>query len=227
MAKLPQTPETYDVIFSSGGHRGIFDLPYWQSPYYPLNRAVLRVLRRHRTQSVLEVGCGTGAFAHMVFERTRLAYRGFDFSPVALARAAARTGRPDAFFQGDATKAASYAGEYDALVCTEVLEHIVDDRGAVAEWPTGCLCVSSVPNFDSDTHERFFVDEADVRRRYGDLLHIDGIFRVKKPVLPILTWRRYARAIAKSWRRPRLLLDVLGAAPFSRTGGWFVFYGRK
>ncbi|WP_448192587.1 methyltransferase domain-containing protein [Azospirillum sp. sgz301742] len=44
-------------------------------------RAALSEVERLRGRSVLEVGCGSGAFAHMLFDRTDMAYRGFDFSP--------------------------------------------------------------------------------------------------------------------------------------------------
>jgi 2-polyprenyl-3-methyl-5-hydroxy-6-metoxy-1,4-benzoquinol methylase len=225
MHRLPQVPETYDRIYATGGHNGVYDLPYWQSIFYPLDRAVLRLLGRHRSTSLLDVGCGTGAFAHLVLRRTRLRSRGFDFSPVAVARAVARTGRSDRFSVADAMRPEAYAGEYDAIVCTEVLEHLPDDLGVMAHWPSGCRCFCSVPNFDADTHERVFLDEAQVRARYAPLLDIDVMMRVKRPPLPDLSWRSYARAALWCRREPSQLWRRLGGGPF--TSGWFVFSGRR
>src|SRR5437762_12482019 len=108
MKKLPQTSETYNKLFADGGDQGVFDLPYWQSAYYPLFKHVLRAVRRSNATSVLEVGCGTGAFAHLLMSTTTLYYRGFDFSNVAVDKAIARTQRPNAFRLGDATEPSSY-----------------------------------------------------------------------------------------------------------------------
>jgi SAM-dependent methyltransferase len=165
--KLEQVPETYDEMFRDGGFAGIFDLPYKSSPYLPMFKEVLGELKRNGAKSVMEVGCGTGAFAHLLLDTTNMAYRGFDFSGVAVDRAKKRFGKPDLFFQGDARDAGCYDGDFDAIVCTEVLEHVVEDLDVVSIWPADRLLVCSVPNFDAATHERFFRTEDEVTSRYG------------------------------------------------------------
>jgi SAM-dependent methyltransferase len=228
MEKKLQAPETYDAMFSEGGSDGIFDLPYRRSGYYPLFRAVARLLQQRQPASVLEVGCGTGAMAHLLFDRTTLDYRGFDFSPLAVDKARARTGRRDAFYVADATAAATYAGQHrDAIVCTEVLEHIEQDREAMAHWPTGTWCVCSVPNYDADTHVRLFRTEEEVRERYGALIDIQHIHRLHKPFLNDLSWGQRWRALRWNRYRPDRLLWLLGFSSFDRDGGWFVFAGVK
>ena len=79
MEKKYQESRTYDEMFSEGGHDGVFDLPYRHSCYYPMYKIVLSMIRRLGMNSILEVGCGSGAFAHMVLEQTKLQYQGFDF----------------------------------------------------------------------------------------------------------------------------------------------------
>lgn len=219
-----QVPFTYDAMYRSGGYEGVYELPYRHSHYYPLFRAVLAELRRRNARSVLEVGCGSGAFASMVFEKTRIDYAGFDFSSVAVEKARARTGRKDAFYIGDATDARSYARPRPTIVCTEVLEHVEADRRVVEIWAAGTDCICSVPNFDSSTHVRHFRSEAEVRERYGDLIDIRSIRRVKAPVLTDLSWRSYLRAIRWNRYRPRRLLDIAGFSSFD-SGGWFLFTG--
>ena len=228
MMRPEQSPQTYDKMFADGGYQGVYDLPYWHSSYFPLFKRVLRELLRHNVKSVLEVGCGAGGFAHLVMDKTKLHYRGFDFSAVAVKKAIERTQRPDAFYVGDATAESSYEGHnYECIVCTEVLEHVEQDLKAIEKWKAGVLCICSVPNFDSETHERFFRSEDEVRARYGALIDIKEIARVKKPVLSDISRANVLRAIRWNRYRPKRLLGILGLGTFDSIGGWFVFSGTR
>ncbi len=135
---------------------------------------------RARPRSVLEVGCGSGLFAEMLVKETQVAYRGFDFSPVGIAHARARLPGA-ALFVGDALAPASYSGDYDCIICSEVLEHIAGDLDVIALWPRGTLCVCSVPNFDYPTHVRRFRTEHEVRERYGEAIDIKGDHANRRP----------------------------------------------
>jgi SAM-dependent methyltransferase len=220
--------EQYDRIYATGGAERIYDVPYRQSGYYPLFREVQRILKRQNVQSVLEVGCGTGGLAHLLKDREpHIRYQGFDFSPVAVQRASARVSEPEDFFVGDAKAKESYRGDFDSIVCTEVLEHIEADLEVVAQWPAGAYCVCSVPNFDADNHVRHFTSEEDVRRRYGSLIDIERIVKVKKPFLTDLSARSRARALLWNRYRPRRLLAILGLVSSETLGGWYLFAGRR
>ena len=127
--------DQYDAIYASGGRSGIYELPYRHSWNFPLFKRVTQLLKASAATSVLEVGCGTGGLAHMVTEKTRVSYRGFDFSPVAVERARARLKGSQEFFVGDARLPESYAVPAEAIVCTEVLEHIQDDLEVIQNWP--------------------------------------------------------------------------------------------
>lgn len=226
LEKKPQVPQTYDAMFEIGGEAGVFDLPYKRSPYYPMFKAVRSSLMRRAPQRVLEVGCGTGPLAHLLQETTRISYQGFDFSDVAVRKARARTGHSDRFFVGDATAAATYEGlQYDAIVCTEVLEHLEDDLGVLRHWKEGTYCVCSVPNYDADTHVRFFRDEAAVRARYGQLIDIQSIERRCKPFLNDLRFGQWLKAVRWNRNRPDRLRWLLGFSDFDANGGWFIFAG--
>jgi SAM-dependent methyltransferase len=228
MEKAVQSKELYDSMYTEGGFEGVYNLPYQHSAYYPLFKQVLHQVVRNKSRSVLEVGCGTGAFAKMVMDRTNLNYQGFDFSSVAVEKAIARTGRGAAFYEGDATSHAPYEGkQYDCVVCTEVLEHIEKDLDAISQWPAGTFCVCSVPNFDADSHVRFFRTEEEVRTRYEKLIDITDIVRVKKPALADISRSNVLRALRWSRYRPRQLLEILGIGSFDSLGGWFCFWGIK
>jgi len=228
MDKVVQSTAVYDRIFSEGGYQGIYDLPYRHSAYYPLFKRVLRELVRHGSKSVLEVGCGTGAFAHMVLEKSRLAYQGFDFSTVAVNRAVARTRRSYPFYVGDATAASTYEGRhFDAIVCTEVLEHVERDLEAISKWKRGTFCICSVPNFDSETHVRYFRSAEEVRSRYGQLIDIERVTLIKKPVLSDISLPNVLRALRWNRYRPRRFMEILGIGTFESIGGWFLFSGTR
>lgn len=227
MEKKPQVAATYDEMFREGGFLGVFDLPYRRSPYFPLFRGVAEIVKQQRTQRLLEVGCGTGTFAHYLFDtQGAVQYAGFDFSAVAVDKARARTGRRDCFFVGDATAAETYAGRvYDTIVCTEVLEHLEDDLGVIGNWAAGAQVVCSVPNYDADTHVRHFGSEAEVLARYSPLVDIAAIRRLNKPFLNDLTLRNWLQALRWNRYRPERLKWLLGFSDFDRNGGWFVFSG--
>jgi glycosyltransferase involved in cell wall biosynthesis/SAM-dependent methyltransferase len=117
---------------------------------------------------VLEVGCGRGAFGARLAQRYR--YLGVEPDPTSFAVAAARVG---AVGRGEVRNTASgaLAGQEFDLVCAfEVLEHIEDDAGAVAEWATllrpGGWLLLSVP-----AHQR----------RFGAWDEIVGHFRRYEP----------------------------------------------
>jgi len=225
---MPQVPKTYDEMFKAGGHAGVFDLPYRRSPYYPMFKAVREFLYEQNVQRLLEVGVGTGTMAHMLFDGRPIAYRGFDFSPVAVEKAKKRTGRSEEFFVGDATLRATYANlQYDAIVCTEVLEHIEDDLLAISHWAPGTFCVCSVPNYDADTHVRHFKTAAEVAGRYEGLIDIQSIVTRRKPFLDDLSLASWLKAVR--WNRYRLdrLRWLMGFSDFDNDGGWFIFAGRR
>ena len=227
MDRLPHTPDTYDAMFTAGGYAGVYSLPYRHTWYYPLYKAVIAAAKRHAARQILEVGCGTGGFAHLLFDTSNIAYHGFDFSSEAVRQARARTARADAFEVADATRAESYQHVFDTIVCTEVLEHIEPDREAISLWPGGTWCICSVPNFDSSAHVRFFTKESEVLERYGDLLDIASVVRIKKPAIPDISMRNRLRHLRWNLTRPSRLLTMLGISSFENSGGWFVFVGKR
>jgi len=113
---------------------------------------------------ILDVGCGTGANA-LAWTRFGTVV-GVDFSDQALERCQ-RRGLSE-LARGDATKLPLGDATADALVATDILEHLEDDRAALIEWkrvlkPGGHL-VLTVPAY------RFLWGEHDValmhHRRY-------------------------------------------------------------
>ena len=227
MLKKKQTSSTYDEMFVQGSTCSPYHMHYSESWYFPMYQAVLKEIRRSKAERILEVGCGTGGFAHLLMERYPISYRGFDFSPVAVEKAIARTNSPKFFFVANALTPELYKNNASTIVCTEVLEHIPQDLKLVELWPVGTYCICSVPNYDSQYHERFFKDEAEVLSRYGHLIEIDQIKRVKKPVLENIATSNLLRHLRWNRYRPKRLLELLGFGDFDKVGGWFIFSGKR
>lgn len=204
-----------------------YDLPYTQSHYYPMFAATLDEVKRLGAKSVLEVGCGSGSFAQMMFDRTSATYHGFDFSKTGVEKAIARNGKDDVFSVSNALEAESYDRDFDTIVCTEVLEHIERDLDVVAQWPTGISCVCSVPNFDFATHVRHFLHEDEVRARYEGLIDIEKIVRVPRSLIRGRGLAEYLRQLRWNRDNPKRFMALLGYKTFDNLAGWFVFSGKR
>lgn len=135
---------------------------------------------------VVDVGCGTGRFAELLHRRGVTRYMGFDFAPAVVAEAA-RYCRHDGFsFEVADVRDWQHGPNLPDECCyvlLEVLEHLDDDRDALARIPGGLPVVFSVPSFWSESHVRRFAQPRDVFDRYGDLLDFTGWKSVAFPML--------------------------------------------
>lgn len=203
----------------------LYSAPDVKTAYQPLFRLIVQEMLLLHSRSILEVGCGAGVLANMVCA-TGVTYTGFDIADKGIALARAANPERGRFFVGSATNPQSYAGDYDTIICSEVLEHIKDDRETVGLWPPEKRVICSVPNFADPTHVRLFTTDEEVRKRYGDFIKFDRINRIATPVAAGLTWREYVRRVR--WAREngwRGVLGALGVNSFNWHGGWFVFVG--
>lgn len=195
--------------------------------YLPLFTEVVRLLKQRRCRSILEVGCGNGFLAELILNDCVCKYTGFDFSQAALSNAGARTNRPELFYHANALHRNAYWGEYDGVVCTEVLEHIEDDFRVIRNWREGAWCFCSVPNFDYEGHVRFFRSAEAVKSRYGKLIRIENLIQVARPINPGRDISTYFEALKWNRNNPARLLGYFGVQRFRRLGGWFVFCGLR
>lgn len=155
----------YDSVFSANPN---YRAHYRESSYYPLWCAVAE--RVPPDARVLEIGCGPGQLAELLWDRGVRSYHGFDFSPVAIRGARQRVPQLS-FALEDAADPAAYEGDYDLVLAVEVLEHVDDDVALLARAAApGRSCVLSVPTADSQAHVRFFPNTQSVSRRYSSSL---------------------------------------------------------
>jgi ubiquinone/menaquinone biosynthesis C-methylase UbiE len=109
--------------------------------------ATFRLLDAQPGDRVLEVGCGAG---HLLARLPAGRAFGIDLAESLLARTRARVGGRAVLAQADAAALPFTAGAFERVYCSEVLEHLVDPRAAVAEiarvLTPGGVAVLSVPN---------------------------------------------------------------------------------
>lgn len=156
----------YDQRYSGAVHE--YTVHYSSSRYLPVWEAISNRIKPGA--HILEIGCGPAQLAHMLIDRAIPAsYVGFDFSPAAIELA--KKNLPGQRLEvGDArTTDLVNTLDFDVVICTEVLEHIIDDIPVLERIPNGVQVLATVPNFDYKTHVRFFADAVEVRARYGHM----------------------------------------------------------
>lgn len=168
--------EFYDRMYDSEQE---YALDFRESMYLSLWARVYMFLRRIPGARVLEAGCGSGQFASFL---ARLGFRdyvrGFDLSGQAVQTARKRVDFD--FVQSDATDPDAYAGDYNTIVSLETLEHIPDDFSALRHFPAGKFVVITLPDFEYESHYRWFTTPRQIERRYYRTLDIRRIVKIEK-----------------------------------------------
>jgi 2-polyprenyl-3-methyl-5-hydroxy-6-metoxy-1,4-benzoquinol methylase len=164
----------YNQAYLQGG---IYHMHYTDSPYYAIWMRALEIIREINNPEIIEIGCGSGQFANLLFDHGIDQYRGIDFSEEAI-RLAKRTNDrfADKFSVDNAYTSQIFQSRYNTVILFEVLEHLLEDITVINRARAGSKVFFSVPNFDSESHVRFFRHQNDIVNRYGDFLKIDDIF---------------------------------------------------
>ncbi|OBF76920.1 SAM-dependent methyltransferase [Mycobacterium sp. 852002-51613_SCH5001154] len=123
--------------------------PTSASMYYRYTRQEMLPFMPTDAQRVLELGCAEGVFAAAVKERTGAEVWGIEFSAQAAEHARKRI---DRVLVGDANAQIAELPDsyFDAVVCNDVLEHLVDPTATLkqlrAKLRPGGVVVASIPN---------------------------------------------------------------------------------
>lgn len=182
--------QIYDDCYQSGGANGNYHKHYTQSMYYLSWKSAMTYIQKlDPSTKILEVGCGVGQFANMLFDQGFTNYTGFDFSEEAV-KWAKQTNAPyaDRFFTADAFETELITKQYDLVICFEVLEHLWKDLELLERIPSGTPLLLSLPNFDDPYHVRYFQSEDEVRQRYRQVMRIADI---KTTILDVYSWLYY------------------------------------
>jgi 2-polyprenyl-3-methyl-5-hydroxy-6-metoxy-1,4-benzoquinol methylase len=175
---LEKEANYYDAIFE---HDTMFHTEYKDSVYYVPWTQVIVFLRRFKKNfgevCILEIGSGPGQLTQYLFDEGFTNYHGFDFSTKAIELAKIKFPKAD-FYLGNALDSTSFQKEYNTAICLEVLEHVIKDICILENIKIGTHVIFSVPNFDADSHVRWFTSERQIKRRYYRFINIDQIKKV-------------------------------------------------
>lgn len=172
--------EIYDEGYRKGGSGNSYHAHYTQSFYYPSwKRAMSYLYLLDREAKILEIGCGVGQFANMLFDAGFTQYQGLDFSSEAIKQAKTTNAAfANQFTVGDAFQTSLLDGDYDLVILFEILEHLNEDLKLVSRIRPGRKVMLSVPNFMDPYHVRCFANVQDVCNRYESLLNIFDTFEM-------------------------------------------------
>jgi SAM-dependent methyltransferase len=169
MGGVEAGPDWYDERFAADP---MWRAHYTQSPYYHFWTVIADRLVRdaRRPPAVFEIGCGSGQLASVLHDWGITKYVGFDFATKRVEWA--RQTVPEFRFEvADAFATPLYDDVlYDAVVCTEFLEHVEGDLDVLARLPCRRRVIGTVPNFGGGSHVRYFDDAGAVVARYGAVL---------------------------------------------------------
>ncbi|MFA5866053.1 MAG: methyltransferase domain-containing protein [Phycisphaerae bacterium] len=220
----------YNTMYDTEGE---YRRDFRDSMYLAVWSQVYRLLRQIPQAKVLEVGCGAGQFAGFLnFLGFGNYVKGFDLSSQAVE--IARTRAPFNFIQANACDPEAYQGDYNTVISLETLEHIPDDFAALKNFPPGAFLIASLPDFEYESHYRWFTNARQIEKRYYRYIDIQEIVKVESwhvvfgkvdPVAPsflqrvfktrsrvntIFLWNRYIKSTLK------ILIKPVIRAVFSR-----------
>lgn len=146
---------------------------YKRCKHYPLWKQSITYLKeidKLYFPKILEIGCGSGQFAHFLEDEGYEDYKGFDYSEEGINKAL-KTCKQE-FYVGDATCLKNYVGEFNTVLAIEVLEHFEDDLKILSYLKPGTNIIFSVPSFSCEGHYRHFGGTTEIANYYFDLINI-------------------------------------------------------
>jgi SAM-dependent methyltransferase len=176
--KLEKDSSFYDRLYRTGGHNQQYNKPPDATHYYDIWMAVLKLI--DKKEYIIDFGCGVGQFAELALKNGHNYKLGLDFSEIAIDKARERNnGYIPQFFIGNLYDGAIWdkinETFYNVAVFCEVLEHLYKDKWALNQISSGKKIIFTVPNYDSESHVRYFDSMEDVRKRYEKIIQIDWI----------------------------------------------------
>lgn len=182
--------------------KNILDMEKSEHRYEELYKTALNMLNKNLVscdESIIDIGCGIGAFAKYLKEIEFKKYIGIDFSIKSIERAQNRF--PEyKFVCGNLNKdkiIKKILNKGKIFVCFEVLEHIEKDKELIKCIPNNSLFVFSVPNISGHGHVRWFENLDQVIERYKDVLLFtnekDEMIKKDKPHHKLFLFKTYVR----------------------------------
>ena len=166
----------YDELFESGGWNETYFKHYSETHYYEIWLKALELVLKIDNPNIIEIGCGPGQFANLLFDNGIKYYRGIDFSKEAIKYAKIRNDRyKDLFGVENAYTTNIFNEEYNTVIIFEVLEHVDEDLKILSRIRENSNILFSVPNFNSEGHVRWFNSKQEIIERYKEYIDFEDI----------------------------------------------------
>jgi len=149
-------------------------------PYEPLYNEIIALLDEpEKSPTIVDLGCGVGYFASILYKKGYRNYIGMDFSTHMITYSKTIVPHYEyLLIDFNDEKLIEAIRNYRLFIMLETLEHIVNDRHVLQKIPSGSLIICSVPNTDSKTHVRTFMGISDVFNRYKDIINFNFLKEV-------------------------------------------------
>jgi len=124
----------------------------------------------------MDLGCGPGYFAEVLYSDGYMNYLGVDFSTVCIEKAQERVPMLQ-FMPGDLYDKwiQEKFAEFDFFFALEVLEHLKRDKEVIGAIPSGKKVIISVPNNDGQGHVRIFGGVGEMQKWYEGFIEFEDV----------------------------------------------------
>ncbi|WP_343761091.1 class I SAM-dependent methyltransferase [Clostridium oceanicum] len=167
----------YNKVYDCGGLDKTYHKHYSQSRYIKIWNEALEIIKEIKNCNILDIGCGAGQFANLLFDNNIKSYVGIDFSKVAI-NLAKKTNAPykEKFLLHNIYTSDVYKQEYNTVTILEVLEHLEKDIDVLEKIKPKSNVIFSVPNYGGKGHVRYFNNISEIINRYKGFVKIKEIF---------------------------------------------------
>lgn len=162
------TEGSYDEMYRESV---IYRKHYSDTVYFPVWKYIADKLSPEA--KILDLGCGPGQLAKLLYDKGTRQYSGIDFSSVAIKMA--RENVPSFTFIRADLNTIEYKEYSDrVIISTETFEHLENDISLLKKLPKRRI-IFSVPNFMCANHYRTYNGADQIKEYYKDVLIISDI----------------------------------------------------
>jgi len=149
--------------------------------YKPLYNEIIKLLPKpYDCPTIIDLGCGVGYFASLVYKKGYKNYIGIDFSEDMIKHSKKRVPNYEYILINlSDEKLKEIIKNYKLFIMLETLEHINNDLDVLNKIPSNAVIIGSVPNINAKGHVRTFGGIHDVFNRYESIIEFDFLKELK------------------------------------------------
>ena len=161
---------------------------YFKNDLYGLWKQIVKyVSKLDFKPKIIDIGCGTGQLAHLLWDKGFRDYAGFDYSNVAIN--IARGFSDQLFFISNAYNPLNYDTQYNTAIIVEVLEHLENDLSVIQMIkPETKIIFSGPTSGKGGEHIRSFKSPSWIKKRYSPYIDIETITGCTKLNKKVVKW---------------------------------------